>query len=215
MNSLTPSEPMLAIRNGHAVTTSRNVAESFGKHHRDVLRAIDFAECSAEFRQRNFARATYIDAQGKPRPEVEMTRDGFVFVAMGFTGPAAARWKEAYIRAFNAMEARLLAQVPAPKAPAPTVPAEQLSAAHAELLDTQRKLIATQERLLAVTDKVKPKPSKKQRPITEEEIAEMRRLRATGLGCTEIGRRVGRHGGTVSMLIRDVKVQADLFGGAA
>lgn len=208
MNSLTPSEPQLAIRNGHAVTSSRHVAESFGKQHDNVLQSIRNAECSDEFRRLNFQAATYIDAQGKPRPEIEMTRDGFCFVAMGFTGARAAQWKEAYIRAFNTMEARLLAAAPKPT---PTVPADQLSAAQSELLDVQRKLIATQERLLAVTGKVKP--SKKQRPITEEEIAEMRRLRASGLGVTEIGRRMGRHGGTVSMLIRDVKVQADLFGG--
>lgn len=211
MNSLTPtSEPTLAIRNGHAVTTSRNVAESFGKHHRDVLRAIDFAECSAEFRQRNFARANYIDAQGKPRPEIEMTRDGFCFVAMGFTGATAARWKEAYIRAFNTLEARMLAAAPKP---APTVPADQLSAAQSELLDVQRKLIATQERLLAVTGKVKPSRPRPQ-PLTDAEIATIRQLRAQGLSCADIARQTGRSPGTVSMISRDA-AQADLFGGAA
>ncbi len=34
----------------------------------------------------------------------EMTRDGFTFVGMGFTGPQAARFREAYITAFNKME---------------------------------------------------------------------------------------------------------------
>ena len=34
-----------------------------------------------------------------------MTRDGFTFLAMGFTGPRAAVFKEAYIEAFNKMEA--------------------------------------------------------------------------------------------------------------
>lgn len=43
-----------------------------------------------------------------------ITRDGFVFLAMGFTGKEAAQWKEAYIEAFNAMEAAL--QQPAPPA---------------------------------------------------------------------------------------------------
>lgn len=36
-----------------------------------------------------------------------ITRDGFVFLAMGFTGKEAAQWKEAYITAFNKMEAQL------------------------------------------------------------------------------------------------------------
>ena len=34
-----------------------------------------------------------------------MTKDGFCFLAMGFTGKEAAKWKEAFINAFNQMEA--------------------------------------------------------------------------------------------------------------
>ena len=33
-----------------------------------------------------------------------MTRDGFTFLVMGFTGKVAAQFKEAYIEAFNEME---------------------------------------------------------------------------------------------------------------
>jgi hypothetical protein len=40
-------------------------------------------------------------------PAYRMTRDGFTFLCMGFTGAEAARWKEAYINAFNRMEAEL------------------------------------------------------------------------------------------------------------
>jgi hypothetical protein len=36
-----------------------------------------------------------------------ITRDGFVFLAMGFTGTKAAQFKEAYINAFNQMEKQL------------------------------------------------------------------------------------------------------------
>ncbi|MGI9701007.1 Rha family transcriptional regulator [Pseudomonas aeruginosa] len=39
-----------------------------------------------------------------------MTRDGFTFLCMGFTGEEAARWKEAYINAFNKMEQALIRQ---------------------------------------------------------------------------------------------------------
>jgi hypothetical protein len=38
----------------------------------------------------------------------EITRDGFAFLAMGFTGRKAAQWKETFIAAFNAMEQELL-----------------------------------------------------------------------------------------------------------
>ncbi|WP_249411562.1 Rha family transcriptional regulator [Marinomonas sp. A3A] len=36
-----------------------------------------------------------------------ITRDGFVFLAMGFTGTKAAQFKEAYINALNQMEKQL------------------------------------------------------------------------------------------------------------
>lgn len=36
-----------------------------------------------------------------------LTKDGFVILAMGFTGKVAAKFKEAYINAFNEMEERL------------------------------------------------------------------------------------------------------------
>jgi len=37
----------------------------------------------------------------------EMTKDGFAFLVMGFTGAKAAAFKEAYINQFNAMETEL------------------------------------------------------------------------------------------------------------
>ena len=39
----------------------------------------------------------------------ELTRDGFSFLVMGFTGKNAARFKEDYIRAFKPMNAYLYA----------------------------------------------------------------------------------------------------------
>ena len=80
------------------------VAKMFEKNHRDVLRAIKNIECSDEFRRRNFAQSSYINEQNKKQPCVMMTRDGFTFLAMGFTGKKAAQFKEAYIKRFNEME---------------------------------------------------------------------------------------------------------------
>ena len=89
---------------GRPVTSSRRVAEYFGKRHDDVLKAIRNLECSGEFRLRNFAESSYKNEQKKRQPEYLMTRDGFIFLVMGFTGKKAARIKEAYINAFNQME---------------------------------------------------------------------------------------------------------------
>ncbi|MCK3655004.1 hypothetical protein A4G19_04265 [Pasteurellaceae bacterium Macca] len=87
-----------------AMTDSQRVATVFGKRHADVLRAIESLDCSPEFSQRNFAFANYIDEQGKKRPLVQMTQDGFTFLVMGFRGKKAAGFKEAFIAEFNRMK---------------------------------------------------------------------------------------------------------------
>lgn len=86
-----------------ATTTSLKVAKYFQRNHRDVLRALRELDCSADFSVRNFALTEYIDNQGKPRPMYEMTKNGFVFLVMGFTGKQAALFKESYIAAFDEM----------------------------------------------------------------------------------------------------------------
>lgn len=89
------------------VTDSRRVADHFGKRHDVVLRAFDLLGCDVEFSRRNFVVAAELDAQGKPRRIVRMTKDGFMLLAMGFTGAKAMAMKIAYINAFNAMAERL------------------------------------------------------------------------------------------------------------
>ena len=98
---------LVRVSNNRLVTTSLDIAQNFGKKHKDVLRAIQNLECSKEFNERNFAPVSYTDAKGEKRPMYEITRDGFVFLCMGFTGAQAAAWKEKYIAAFNAMEQQL------------------------------------------------------------------------------------------------------------
>lgn len=104
---LDAASKIIRVEHGQPVTTSLLIAEKFGKRHTDVLRAIGNLECSEGFRQRNFASADYLDEQGKPRPMFEITRDGFSFLAMGFTGKEAAAWKEKFIAAFNQMAREL------------------------------------------------------------------------------------------------------------
>lgn len=87
--------------------TSLDVAETFSKEHRSVLRDIRELDCSEEFRLHNFVQSTYTNDQGHDQPCFFMTRDGFTFLAMGYRGEKAARFKEAYIAQFNAMEAAL------------------------------------------------------------------------------------------------------------
>lgn len=94
-------------RNGVPMVSSRQVAEVFGKRHADVLREINRLKNEGvdnEFNERNFALVEYQDAKGEMRPEYWLTKDGFTFLVMGFTGANADRYKIAYINRFNAME---------------------------------------------------------------------------------------------------------------
>lgn len=90
-----------------AACTSLDVAETFEKEHFHVLRDIRELGCSDAFRQSNFGLTFYVDVQGKKREMIIMTRDGFTLLAMGYTGESAMKFKEAYIRQFNAMEKAL------------------------------------------------------------------------------------------------------------
>lgn len=133
--------PELTVVDGKITTTSNQVAEHFGKLHKNVLRAIQNMECSDGFRRLNFEPSSYVNEQGKEQPCYRLSRDGFAFLAMGFTGKEAAQWKEAYINAFNKMEAELLAQSRA--TPYTVQPSDKLDAKQQatlrELLETHAK----------------------------------------------------------------------------
>lgn len=102
--------PKVTIHNGKAVTTSLDVAAYFHKLHKNVIQKIESLDCSPEFSSANFsAHVENIKAGAVNRDSkfYEMTKDGFVFLVMGFTGKKAAAFKEAYIAEFNRMEAEL------------------------------------------------------------------------------------------------------------
>lgn len=94
------------------VVSSRVVAEKFGKEHSKVLRAIkDKISTNPKLASLNyFIESSYKDAKGEDRKEYLLTRDGFTFIVMGFTGAEADMWKLKYIEAFNKMEQALKEQ---------------------------------------------------------------------------------------------------------
>lgn len=103
--------PMITERDGVPVTTSRAVAEQFGKNHKDVIRAIENTIAALKetdegiaFNERNFTPISLKDARNREKPAYLLTRDGFTLLAMGFTGAKAVQFKVAYINAFNRME---------------------------------------------------------------------------------------------------------------
>lgn len=105
------AHPEITIVNGHAVTSSLAVADYFTKRHERVLDKIRNLECSPAFAEHNFVLSEYTDATGRKLPCYQITRDGFAFLAMGFTGKRAAQFKELYITAFNQMEKALTGTV--------------------------------------------------------------------------------------------------------
>ncbi|HDS1203082.1 TPA: Rha family transcriptional regulator [Shewanella algae] len=106
-NTIPSLNHLVCAQDGALITTSINVAEAFGKRHDDVLRKIKVLDCSDNFNARNFTGVEYLDAKGEKRPMWQMTKDGFMFLVMGFTGKKAAAIKEAYINAFNWMAEQL------------------------------------------------------------------------------------------------------------
>lgn len=112
--SVASAQPELSIYNGIVTTTSTQVAQFFGKRHDNVLRAIRvlIRETASDNRRLNFEETVEVrenPSGGAPisMPAYRMDREGFMLLAMGFTGKEALRWKLAYIAAFNRMEAEL------------------------------------------------------------------------------------------------------------
>jgi Rha family phage regulatory protein len=99
---------LVKMNEGELITTSKIIADVFGKSHRKVARDINELDCSDDFRSANFGLSSYTSPQNKVLKCFDVTRDGMVFLCMGFTGKKAAKWKEAYISAFNEMEKGLL-----------------------------------------------------------------------------------------------------------
>jgi Rha family phage regulatory protein len=102
----------LSTENGVVFATSRQVAEDFGREHKDVLESVRgiiknlTTENTAMKFDRYFIEGTYT-SRGKMYPEYKLTKDGFTLLAMGFTGVKALQFKIDYINKFNEMEWQL------------------------------------------------------------------------------------------------------------
>ena len=97
---------LVEIKDNQVVVSSRNVAEKFGKEHRNVLASIREILGAENSATKFFQESTH-EYRGQKFPEYLMNRDGFTLLAMGFTGKDALQWKMKYIAAFNEMERKL------------------------------------------------------------------------------------------------------------
>ena len=103
-------EDLVIMNNNQAVTTSLVLAKAFGKQHKNVIKAIEAkiepAENQARYRGMLY-EGIYTDKTGEQRKMYYLNRDGFTFIAMGFTGRKADEFKLKYIDAFNRMEEQI------------------------------------------------------------------------------------------------------------
>lgn len=135
--------------------TSLQVAEHFGKEHKHVLRDIRIILEADEdgFGESNFGLSSYLTEQNKEMPMYVMSKDGFVLLVMGYTGPEAMRMKKAYIARFNDMERELAGRTPS----LPQTYADALRALAAEVeirqAVEQQKALAESQRDEAIRTK--------------------------------------------------------------
>lgn len=108
-----PAElPMGAVfrRDGQPITSSRTVADIFGKQHKNVLRDIDRIITMAPDLRLSFEPEMLAVPTGKGGTRhvrgYTMNKRGAALLIMGFTGPEALRWKNKLLDMFDHMAER-------------------------------------------------------------------------------------------------------------
>ena len=97
---------LVVIQNNQIVVSSKDIADHFGKQHKDVLENIHNILAAENYATKFYQETTYQN-RGKDYKAYLMNRDGFSLLAMSFTGKKALQWKLKYIEAFNEMEETL------------------------------------------------------------------------------------------------------------
>ncbi len=206
------NKPLVSLSGNRLITTSLAISQHFDRKHQHILRAIDQLECSPEFAQSNFGRSSYSDGNQRKRPMHEITRDGFVYLCMGFTGAKADKWKEAYINTFNAMEARLRDPATALESSTPTSNIEVNGTDYMVLQERNAQLQAELLQLyrdkVTVLQTVTAKPMRK--ALTNDEKQEITKLTAMGVTASAIAKRIQRNPSSVRSYLRQSQSQGQL-----
>ena len=83
------------------ITTSKKVSEVFGELHQSVMAKIEMLDFTSDFFQHNFNEIQYVSENWELKTAYEMTRDGFGFISIDFTGRQAAEFSLAYFESFD------------------------------------------------------------------------------------------------------------------
>ncbi|MBD5789592.1 phage regulatory protein/antirepressor Ant [Lactobacillus salivarius] len=172
---------LVIMHNQQAVTTSLILANAFEKEHKNVIRAIEtkIGELKIEQSSKMFSKGEYTNSQNKRQPMYYLNRDGFTFIAMGFTGRKADEFKLKYIDAFNRMEEQIKQQ-----------PAQyKLPQTYSEALIELAKEVKRNEEL-------QPKADKYDRYLSNKGL----------ITITEIAKEYGMSGVKLNQFLRDKRV---------
>ena len=117
--SITNISDFVEIKDEEVYTTSRIVAEKFGKQHFNVIRDIEATISTIneaqvienkdllkidEIKNDYFVESSYVDNLGRTYKEYLITEDGLALLVMGFTGVDAMRIKLKFVAEFNRMK---------------------------------------------------------------------------------------------------------------
>lgn len=144
---------LVIMKDQQAVTTSLQVAETFNKEHRVVLKAIDdLKEGLAQKYADLFWEDTYVHPQNKqPYRVIYMNRDGFTLSVLGFSNTGKVlEFKLKFIQAFNEMEKELNK----PRYEIPNTPQAALRLMFEYQEETTKKVDKVEERVTDLEENV-------------------------------------------------------------
>jgi Rha family phage regulatory protein len=141
------AEQAVQVVDGVAMINSRDVAAIFDKQHKNVLRDIEeIVSRTDEEGRLNFEPVEYKDAKGESRPCYLLTRDGFTFTAMGFTGAKADQFKWAIIRRMNELEMQVQQQ-PMQQQPITPPVVQQINDIHGTVVNLDQRVMNIEQTL--------------------------------------------------------------------
>ena len=202
MNSLIPINNIsvnFEVVGEEVFATSLQIAQVFGKSHKNVLRTIDNLP-QDNFFNTNFKinkRTDLFGAVTRGEKYYNLTRDGFSLLVMGFTGQKAYQWKIEFIKAFNTMEAMISGTKSDKFGEVLTRLGEKSREAdlfkrkYYESIERENSLLREK---LNVSEKIITKSEliKKSSRLTQNERDKILSLYKNWLGCAQIARHIGR-----------------------
>lgn len=202
MNSLIPINNIsvnFEVVGEEVFATSLQIAQVFGKSHKNVLRTIDNLP-QDNFFNTNFKinkRTDLFGAVTRSEKYYNLTRDGFSLLVMGFTGQRAYQWKIEFIKAFNKMEAMISGTKSDKFGEVLTRLGEKSREAdlfkrkYYESIERENSLLREK---LNISEKIITKSEliKKSSRLTQNEKDKILSLYKNGLGCAQIARHISR-----------------------